>query len=287
MPFTLDSNKWLEKIQPTATQHLLITRQARPEPLIAVNRYTMATPELHPQLHLGPLSIDGPTSQSLSLSSCVQTKVSHSLSCQDHVTADVESLEDGLKVEECTTLSAASSTVPANPLMSAGAPGPLNPFAGLSQRISLLSKCGLTVDAAELGDLVPPGQSLQALFNTGPTEGIWWLDISKPTAEEVKMLANAFSIHPLTSEDIKTGESHEKLEVFNNYYFVLFRSFNKIWKAGKYVLEPCSVYMIVFPQGILSFSLHPSLHATNVRNRIRTLRDGLRPNSDWICYALM
>jgi hypothetical protein len=247
----------------------------------------MATPELHSQPHLGALSIDGPTSQSLSLSSCVQKTVPHCPSRQHHVTTDVENLEDGLKVEGCTTLPAAFSTVPTNPLMSAGAPGPSNPFAGLYQRISLLSKCGSTTDAAELGDLMPPGQSLQALFNTGPTEGIWWLDISGPTAEEVKMLANAFSIHPLTSEDIKTGESHEKLEVFNNYYFVLFRSFNKIWKAGKYVLEPCSVYMVVFPQGILSFSLHPSLHATNVRNRIRTLRDHLRLSSDWICYALM
>jgi hypothetical protein len=231
--------------------------------------------------------VDGPTSHHPSVSCCTQTKDLRGPVHQDHVTTDVEDLENGPKVEECINLPAASSSVPTDSSTIAGATVPSNPFAGLSLRISLLSKCGSMIDADDVGDLLSRGHPFDSLFNTGPAEGIWWLDVSEPTEAEVDMLANVFSIHPLTSEDIKTGELHEKLEVFKNYYFVIFRSFNKIWKAGKYHLEPCNVYIVVFPQGIISFSLHRSMHATNVRNRVRTLRDYLRLSSDWICYALM
>jgi hypothetical protein len=34
------------------------------------------------------------------------------------------------------------------------------------------SKCGSTVDAADIGDLVPPGDSFYSLFETGPTKDI-------------------------------------------------------------------------------------------------------------------
>jgi magnesium transporter len=208
----------------------------------------MASPEQRPESEAGALPVDGPTPHDSSMS-CVETK-------------DI-------------SLPAAPRSVPANP------------FAGLSLRCTLLTNSGSTVDAAAIEDLVPQGHSLHSLLDTGSSGGTWWLDIAEPTAEEVNTLASAFTIHPLTSEDIRTGESHEKLEVFKNYYFVIFRSFNKTWKAGKTHLEPCNVYIIVFPEGVISFSQRPSLHATNVRNRLRTLRDHLRLSSDWICYALM
>ncbi|PVH92986.1 Mg2+ transporter protein [Periconia macrospinosa] len=149
------------------------------------------------------------------------------------------------------------------------------------------SKRGSTVDAADIGDLVSPGESFHSLFDTGPTKGIWWLDILNPTEGEINALAKAFSIHPLTSEDIKTGEIHEKVEVFKHYYFVCFRSFNRMGKAGKYHVEPLNVYILVFREGTLSIAFRPSPHAANVQNRIRMLRNYIALSSDWICYALI
>jgi hypothetical protein len=60
-----------------------------------------------------------------------------------------------------------------------------------------------------------------------------------------------FSIHPLTTEDIQMEETREKIELFRNYYFVCFRSFDQDQYSPTY-LEPLNMYIIVFREGILS-----------------------------------
>ncbi|CAI8503015.1 unnamed protein product [Pichia kudriavzevii] len=54
----------------------------------------------------------------------------------------------------------------------------------------------------------------------------FWLDVLNPTDEEMKAISKCFGIHPLTSEDIFLGEAREKVEVFNDYYFICFTSFD-------------------------------------------------------------
>lgn len=60
-----------------------------------------------------------------------------------------------------------------------------------------------------------------------------------------------FSIHPLTTEDIQMEEAREKIELFQNYYLVCFRSFDQDLYSPTY-LEPLNMYIIVFREGILS-----------------------------------
>ena len=62
-----------------------------------------------------------------------------------------------------------------------------------------------------------------------------------------------FSIHPLTTEDIQMEETREKIELFRNYYFISFRSFEQDNLSPTY-LEPLNMYIIVFREGILSVS---------------------------------
>lgn len=54
----------------------------------------------------------------------------------------------------------------------------------------------------------------------------FWLDVLNPSDDEMKLLARTFNIHPLTAEDILTGEIREKVELFKDYYFVCFSSFD-------------------------------------------------------------
>ncbi|KAH3660194.1 hypothetical protein OGAPHI_007399 [Ogataea philodendri] len=56
----------------------------------------------------------------------------------------------------------------------------------------------------------------------------FWLDVLNPTEEEMKVLSKAFSIHPLTTEDIFMGETREKVELFKDYYLVCFTSFDVV-----------------------------------------------------------
>ncbi|KAE8148229.1 stretch-activated Ca2+-permeable channel component-domain-containing protein [Aspergillus avenaceus] len=144
-----------------------------------------------------------------------------------------------------------------------------------------------TVHAAELGDLVLPGDTFRDLFQLGPNGGVWWLDVLNPTEAEVGALSRAFSIHPLTTEDILTQEAREKVELFKQYYFVCFRTFYQMDKTSEHFMDPVNFYMVVFRDGVLSFSFTDNPHAANVRRRIGKLRDYVSLSSDWICYAMI
>ncbi|KAL4255589.1 CorA metal ion transporter (MIT) family protein [Pleurotus pulmonarius] len=132
------------------------------------------------------------------------------------------------------------------------------------------------------GDPRRPGMSTNDDYD-GHT---WWLDINSPTDEEMKMLSKVFGIHPLTTEDIQMEETREKIELFRNYYFVCFRSFDQDQYSPTH-LEPLNMYIIVFREGILSFHFRPTPHPQNVRRRIKQLKDYINVTSDWISYALI
>lgn len=149
------------------------------------------------------------------------------------------------------------------------------------------SESQTTVHAAELGDLVLPGDSFRDLFQLGPEGGVWWLDVVNPTEAELDAISKAFSIHPLTQEDIQTQEAREKVELFKQYYFVCFRTFYQMDKTSEEFLEPVNFYMVVFRDGVLTFSFVDNPHASNVRKRIGKLRDYVSLSSDWICYAMI
>lgn len=127
------------------------------------------------------------------------------------------------------------------------------------------------------------GQSKPKRYGPRPT---WWLDVLCPTDPEMRIIAKAFGIHALTAEDIMMQEAREKVELFRNYYFLNYRTFEQDPNSENY-LEPVNMYVVVFRDGCLSFHFSQTPHPANVRRRIRQLRDYLILSSDWISYALI
>ncbi|ORZ00300.1 hypothetical protein BCR43DRAFT_135887 [Syncephalastrum racemosum] len=117
-------------------------------------------------------------------------------------------------------------------------------------------------------------------------KGYFWLDILSPTDEEMKILSKTFNIHPLTVEDITMEEQREKCEVFKNYYFICFRSFEQDQHSLSY-MQPLAIYIVVLKEGVLTFHFRPMPHPHNVRKRIKQLRDYIDVTPDWICYGLL
>lgn len=115
---------------------------------------------------------------------------------------------------------------------------------------------------------------------------VWWLDVLCPTEQEMKVLSKAFTIHPLTAEDIMMQEAREKVELFRHYYFVNYRTFEQD-KNHEDFLEPVNMYVVVFREGVLSFHFSHTPHPANVRRRIRQLQDYMILSADWISYALI
>lgn len=114
----------------------------------------------------------------------------------------------------------------------------------------------------------------------------WWLDVLSPTDAEMKVLSKTFGIHPLTAEDIMMQEAREKVELFRNYYFVNYRSFEQDMNNEDF-LEPVNMYVVVFREGVISFHFSMTPHPANVRRRVRQLKDYLILSSDWISYAII
>ena len=106
----------------------------------------------------------------------------------------------------------------------------------------------------------------------------FWLDILSPTPEEMKIIARAFGIHQLTTEDIMMEEEREKVELFQNYYFVNYRSFEQDKDSDDY-MEPVNIYVVVFRDGVLTFHNSMTPHPANVRRRIRQLNDYMSPTA--------
>lgn len=141
-----------------------------------------------------------------------------------------------------------------------------------------------TIHAADIASIVKKGTPVRSLFE--PEDSVWWLDCICPTDEEMKMLAKAFGIHPLTAEDIRMQEAREKVELFRTYYFVCFHTFDPDSESEDF-LEPINVYMVVFQQGILTFHFSPISNPASVRRRVRQLRDYVDVSADWLCYAMI
>lgn len=141
-----------------------------------------------------------------------------------------------------------------------------------------------SVRSADILSLVCPGQTFRELFRGG--QGNWWLDVACPSDAEIRMLAKAFGIHPVTAEDIRMQEPREKFEQFKNYYTIYLHLFEADREAENY-LEPVHMYMVVFKEGLLTFHSAPLAHPAKVRRRVRSLGDYLNVTSDWLCYALL
>lgn len=139
-----------------------------------------------------------------------------------------------------------------------------------------------------LGDLASSEEGFRQLFDVPQEPGAhWWLDVYNASVVEIDIIAAAFYLHPLTEEDIKQQEEREKAELFKNYYFVTFRSF-QIDKKREDYMEAVQYYMVVLRGiGILSFSFRPNPHREFVQSRLLKMRDVTFLGNDWINYALM
>lgn len=152
-----------------------------------------------------------------------------------------------------------------------------------------------TTTAPSWISLFPEGNQDQS-FQEGqkarpdPSHPVWWVDVRDATDEDVAIVADALSIHPLTAEDITIREPREKVEVLKNYYLISFQTLtSRSTEGGERFGMPASaeMYILVFQCGVITFSPSGCGHVSRVRDRIRRMHDPSILSSDWICYALM
>ncbi|CAI7617503.1 unnamed protein product [Penicillium glandicola] len=122
-----------------------------------------------------------------------------------------------------------------------------------------------------------------------PNQPTWWIDICDATEQDVDAISQAFSIHPLTAEDIATHEPREKVDVYRNYYLISFQTLvaNKVKDERPGIPISAALYILVFQYGVVTFSPSGCGHVARARERIRRMHDPTVLTSDWVCYAMI
>lgn len=119
-------------------------------------------------------------------------------------------------------------------------------------------------------------------------DGVWWLDMKNFFEEEVCVVCRVFGIYFLIIEDIMMQEFCEKIEFFLLYYFVCFwLFFIENDEDGEKEFKFFNIYVVVFCEGMLSFSYVKNFYVFYVWKRIVMFKDYVLFSSDWICYVLM
>ena len=114
----------------------------------------------------------------------------------------------------------------------------------------------------------------------------FWLDTFRPSIEEMKRLASVFNIHPLTMEDILTGSTREKFEMYKSYYFICYCALDEDPESPTY-LDSFNVYILVYSDFILTFHFSPLPCVNRVTRRLDQLKQYLKITPHWINYAIL
>src|SRR6266508_4894887 len=60
-----------------------------------------------------------------------------------------------------------------------------------------------------------------------------WLDLTEPTPEELALIAEEFSLHPLAIEDAGKGNQRPKIEAYEHFYFMVVYAIEQIEEPGR------------------------------------------------------
>lgn len=149
----------------------------------------------------------------------------------------------------------------------------------------LSSTCGSAVYAESIRDLTSKTGFSPELHNSiVHGHSWWWLDVACPTVDDMQALSKHFAIHALTTEDIISHETKEKVELFSGYYFLSLRLAENTTNMRK---SPWNAYILVFPRGALSFTFREGLDTVKILENIEELRCSMDLNGDLLRCIIM
>ncbi len=122
-----------------------------------------------------------------------------------------------------------------------------------------------------------------AAFRGAPT--VTWIDIvglHEPAV--IEELGAAFGLHPLTQEDILNTQQRPKVEVFDDYLYVVVKMLDS--RNDSLYVEQVSV--VIGKGYVLSFQERPGDVFDGIRERLRSAKGRVRRSgADYLAYALM
>lgn len=110
-----------------------------------------------------------------------------------------------------------------------------------------------------------------------------WLDAQDPTEQDLAALKAAFSLHPLTLEDVRHRHQRPKVEIFQEYAFVALRPA----EASDDGLTEGELHAFVGPRFLATLRYSPSFDMRGVIRRWESQPELLAEGGGFAVYALI
>ena len=104
--------------------------------------------------------------------------------------------------------------------------------------------------------------------------------------ETIEKIGRYYGIHPLTLEDIANTEQRPKIEEYEDYLFVVLKTFT--YAKNHYEPEMDQISLVLKSNTLLSFEERSDEICNTVKNRIRSGKGRIRKaGSDYLAYCLI
>src|SRR6478609_3151448 len=115
--------------------------------------------------------------------------------------------------------------------------------------------------------------------------GMAWIGLYRPTAGEVRSIADEFSLHPLAVEDALTGHQRSKLERYGDILFIVLRPARYIDETE--TVEFGELHVFVGPDFIVTIRHAESPDLSRVRHRMEGDPKLLALGPEAVLYAIL
>jgi len=115
--------------------------------------------------------------------------------------------------------------------------------------------------------------------------GMAWIGLYRPTAGEVRSIADEFGLHPLAVEDALTGHQRSKLERYGDTLFVVLRPARYLDAAEE--VEFGELHVFVGPDFVVTIRHAEAPNLGKVRRRLEAAPDLLAMGPEAVLYAVL
>ncbi|MCU1636780.1 MAG: Transporter [Cryobacterium sp.] len=116
-------------------------------------------------------------------------------------------------------------------------------------------------------------------------QGVAWIGLYRPTEQEIRSVAEEFSLHHLATEDALKGHQRSKLERFDDSLFVVLRPARYLDKEER--VEFGELHVFVGPNFVVTIRHAESPDLAKVRRRMEAAPELLALGPEAVLYAIL
>jgi magnesium transporter len=112
-----------------------------------------------------------------------------------------------------------------------------------------------------------------------------WLDVEDPTQDEIAHLTDAFAVHPLAIEDIHKAHQRPKIDVYEDFYFLVFYDVDYIDEVDR--IDEHELSVVIGKNYLLTFHREPIEEIEEVAARFRRNSQEIERGIGVLLYSLL